>query len=157
MFQRRRRNWDLLGRKERFIQEQSTHGINWGTDRRRVEHNAVECSDGWELESGWEEAEEASFESADENVRQHLPIGQSELAFSERQSAKIADFCQPDHPYPCLQRRPDFYEQHKKLTIYMPKDLVETIERLKKERYIPSYSWVVAEAIRFYLQKFSNR
>ncbi|QQE74173.1 ribbon-helix-helix protein, CopG family [Brevibacillus composti] len=157
MFPRRKRNWDLSGVKERFRQEQSTHGINWGTDQRRVEHNSVECSDGWELETGWEEAEEANFEPADENVRQHSTISQSKLAFSERQNAKIADLCQHDHPYPSLERRPDFYEQHKKLTIYVEKDLLKTIERLKKGRYIPSYSWLVSEAIRFYLQDTSPR
>jgi hypothetical protein len=158
MFPRRKRNWDLSGRKERFRQEQSTHGINWDTDKRhrRVELNAVEYADGWELESGWEEVEEASFEPEDENVRQHPPIGQSELAFPERQNAKIADLRQPDHPYPGLQRRPDFYEQHKKLTVYVEKDLLETIETLKKGRYIPSYSWLVTEAIRFYLQEKNN-
>ncbi len=33
MVPRRKRNWDLSGVKERYRQEQSTHGINWDTDR----------------------------------------------------------------------------------------------------------------------------
>lgn len=155
MVPRRKRNWDLSGVKERYRQEQSTHGINWDTDKRqrRVEHNTVECADGWELESGWEEVEEASFESTDENFRQHPSKAQPEQAFSERQNAKIADLRKHDSLHSGLQRRPDFYERYKKLTIYVEKDLLETIERLKKGRYITSYSWLVNVAVREYLTK----
>ncbi|WNC13036.1 CopG family transcriptional regulator [Brevibacillus brevis] len=113
---------------------------------------ANESTHDMELEYGWEEVGEETGMEPRENFRQHPPIGQPGLAFSDRQNAKIASFRQPDPSYPGLQRRPDFYEQHKKLTVYVEKDLLETIETLKKRRYIPSYSWLVAEAIRCYLQ-----
>lgn len=151
MFPRCKRNLDLSGVKERFRQEQSTHGINWGTDQGQEENNAVEYDDSTELESGWEEEEEASLEPADENHRQYPSKGQSELAFSERQNLKIVDLRQSDTPYHSLQRRPDFFEQHKKLTVYVEKEILEIVERLKKGRYIPSYSWLINQAIKAYL------
>ncbi|EJL46592.1 hypothetical protein PMI08_01087 [Brevibacillus sp. CF112] len=153
MFQRRKRNLDLSGAKEPIKNGQSTHGINWGRDQWQEKGSGTESADDRDLDSGWEEADEVtSMEPEHEKFRRHPPKGQSELACSDRQNARIAPFRQPDPSYPTLQRRPDFYEQHKKLTIYVEKELLETIETLKKGRYIPSYSWLVAEAIRCYLR-----
>lgn len=158
VFERRKRNWDLSGTRESFKKEHSTHGINWGRDQWNENNISIEPIDDRELESGWEEvAEESGMEPESKNFRQHPPIGQPGLAFSDRQNAKIASFRQPDPFYPGLQKRPDFYEQHKKLTVYVEKELLETIETLKKGRYIPSYSWLVTEAIRHYLQEMGAR
>lgn len=151
---RRRRNMDLSKIKGDFKRPRdNTFGINWGTEQNQEEANAVEHVNDWEMESEWEEVKEASAEPGDENLRQPPSNGQPELSFSERQNAKIADLRRPDTPYPGLQKRPDFDEQHKKLTIYVKKDLMERMEWLKKERYIQSYSWLVEEAIRFFLRE----
>ncbi|MGG0937288.1 CopG family transcriptional regulator [Brevibacillus centrosporus] len=153
MFQRRKRNLDLSGAKEPIRKDHSTHGINWGRDKWQEKGNQTESADDRDLDHGWEEAdEETGMEPECENLRQHPPKGQSELAFSERQTVKIAPFRQSAPSYPGLLRKPDFYEQHKKLTVYIEKELLETIETLKKGRYIPSYSWLVAEAISCYLR-----
>jgi hypothetical protein len=152
MFPRRKRNFDLSGVKERFRQTESTHGINWDTELKQVEASVAAHVDSWKLESGWEE-EDADFEPVDENLNQRSPKGQPELAYSERQNAKISHLRQPETPYPGLQMRPDFNEQHKKLTVYIEKELLVTIERLKKGRYIPSYSWLINQAIKHYLAK----
>ncbi|MGF9796877.1 CopG family transcriptional regulator [Brevibacillus agri] len=151
MFERRKRNLNLLGTREHTRQGETTHGINWSRDQRQEKSIANESTHDMELEYGWEEVGEETVMEPRENFRQHPPIGQPGLAFSDRQNAKIASFRQPDPSYPGLQRRPDFYEQHKKLTVYVEKDLLETIETLKKGRYISSYSWLVTEAIKQYL------
>jgi len=152
MFQRRKRNLDLSRAKEPIRNGQSTHGINWGKDQWQEEGNTTESADDRDLDYGWEEAdEETGMEPDHQNLSRYTSKGQSELAFSERQNAKIASFRQPEPSYPGLQRKPNFDEQHKKLTVYIEKDLLETIEALKKGRYIPSYSWLVTEAIRFFL------
>ncbi|CAJ1001064.1 CopG family transcriptional regulator [Brevibacillus aydinogluensis] len=152
MFQRRKRNLNLSGTKEPIRNDPSTHGINWGRNQRQEMNIANESTYDTEMESSWEEVdEETGMGSERENFREHPPKGQSELAFSERQNAKIDPFLRPDPFYPGLQKRPDFYEQHKKLTVYVEKELLKTIETLKKGRYVPSYSWLVTEAIKQFL------
>ncbi|MED1876729.1 CopG family transcriptional regulator [Brevibacillus borstelensis] len=151
MFPRRKRNWDLSGANNRIKQDGATHGIDWGVDRTFSASSDEDHTECGELESGWEEENEQSFSPVQENFIPHRRKGQSELAYSERQREKNGDFRQHDTSFSGLQKRPDFYEQHKKLTIYMEKELLETIERLKKGRYIPSYSWLVSEAVKQYL------
>ncbi|WP_148040819.1 hypothetical protein [Brevibacillus nitrificans] len=48
-------------------------------------------------------------------------------------------------------KRPDFEANNQKLTIYVEKALMEEIGKLKKERYIKSYSSLVNEAVKQYL------
>ena len=154
MFQRRKRNLDLSGANEPIRNGQLTHGINWRRDQRQESGQQTDSTAERDLDYGWEEAdEETDSQPERENLRQHPPKGQPELAFSDRENDKIARFQQPAPSYPGLQRKPVFNEQHKKLTVYVEKELLETIERLKKGRYIPSYSWLVAEAIRCYLRE----
>ncbi|MGO0063492.1 CopG family transcriptional regulator [Brevibacillus fluminis] len=158
MFQRRKRNLDLSGAKEQIRNGQSTHGINWDRTQSREKGKTIESTDNRGVGCVWEEAdEETVIEPECENLRQHPPKAQSVLAFSERQNVKNADFGQPTPSYPGLQKRPDFYEHHKKMTIYVDRELMKMMENLKKERYIPSYSWLVAEAVRFYLQEQEHR
>ncbi|WP_314303940.1 CopG family transcriptional regulator [Brevibacillus parabrevis] len=153
MFQRRKRNLDLSGAKGPIRSGQSTHGINWGRDQWQEKGSGTESADDRDLNSGWEEADdESGMEPEHEKFRRHQPKSHAELAYSERQTEEIAPFCHPEPSYPVLQKRPTFYGQNKKLTIYVEKNLLETIETLKKGRYIPSYSWLVAEAIRCYLR-----
>jgi hypothetical protein len=154
MFERRRRNWDLSGTKNRIQQQGTTYGINWGNDQTELASEGKTESD--ELEYGWEDEDEQCFRQSDEGGRQRLP-GQPELVSSGRQDVRSAEFRITRSPFGRLQRQHDYYEQNKKLTIYIDKELLETIERLKKGRYIPSYSWLVSEAIRFYLQDTSPR
>ncbi|WP_411502716.1 CopG family transcriptional regulator [Brevibacillus centrosporus] len=155
MFERRRRNLDLTGTKGQSRREESSHGINWEAEKQKRGEGESPYGEDVGIESGWEETED---EPSEENLKQHPPIGRSRLAFSERPNVKKAISGQSEPSYPGLQKKPDFYEQHKKLTIYLDRELTQTMESLKKERYISSYSWLVSEAILFYLQeKGKNR
>ncbi|MCM3081909.1 CopG family transcriptional regulator [Brevibacillus invocatus] len=151
MFQRRKRNLDLTGTNGQSKREGSSHGISWETVQQRTIISESPYNEDVEIESGWEEGDEDSFSPAEKYQERHPPVGKPRLAFSERPNVKNVGSSQSEPSYPGLQKRPDFYEQHKKLTIYVEKELVETMERLKKERYIPSYSWLVSEAVKQYL------
>lgn len=157
MFERRRRNWDLSGTKKPVREEHSTHGISWGRENWQAKDHLSEPANERELEHGWEEAdEEIALEPDRENFSQHPPKGQLPLAFSEQHTVKNETFHKTSPFYPRLQKKPDFHEQNKKLTIYMDKELVKTMERLKKERYISSYSWFISEAVKYYLTRISH-
>ncbi|GED34935.1 ribbon-helix-helix domain-containing protein [Brevibacillus centrosporus] len=148
MFQRRKRNLDLTGTKGQSRREGASHGISWEKVQQRTDVSESSNSEDEGIEAGWEEEEEDSFAPAEEFQRRHTPVSQSRLAFSERQNVSSG---QSEPMYLGLQKRPGFYEQHKKVTIYLDRELMETMEALKKERYIPSYSWLVAEAVKHYL------
>lgn len=153
MFERRKRNWNFTGTQTSNQQEGATHGINWGNEHHVNNDWVPDKSEGTEMEDGWEEEDADLFVPAVESRSRRNPKGQSRQGFSERELPKIAEIAHTSPSNPELQKRPDFQEQHKKLTIYVNRDLMDTMEKLKKDRYIQSYSWLVAEAVRYYLSK----
>ncbi|EST55654.1 hypothetical protein T458_06150 [Brevibacillus panacihumi W25] len=157
MFERRKRNWNLTGTQNSNQQEGATHGINWGNEHHVNNDWVPDKSEGTEMEDGWEEEDADLFVPAEESRSRRNPKGQSRQGFSERETSKITGIAHASPSYPGLQKRPDFHEQHKKLTVYVDRELMDTMEKLKKERYIPSYSWLVAEAIHHYLNRIGNK
>lgn len=153
MFERRKRNWNYTGTQITNQREGGTHGITWENEHHVMDQWDTDYNEGVEIESGWEEEGAECFVPAVKIRDRHIPKGQSEQGFSDRESAKNARIGNPSPLYPGLQKRPDFQEQHKKLTIYVDRELIETMEKLKKERYIQSYSWLINMAIKDYLNQ----
>lgn len=145
MFERPTGNLPLTEAQKRNERDSITHGISWSS----VTGHAVVNGDDSEIEFSWEE--DVEVETADEISSRHPATGQHGQASSDRPHSNNGDFLLSDHPYPGLRQRPEFNEQHKKLTIYVDKELMKTMEKLKRGRYIPTYSWLVAEAIKHYL------
>ncbi|MCC0566948.1 ribbon-helix-helix domain-containing protein [Brevibacillus borstelensis] len=145
MFERRTGNLPQTVAQTRNGRDSITYGISWSS----VPGHADENGDDAGIEFDWEE--DVEVETADEISSPDPATGQYGQGCSDRPFSKNGDFRLPDHPYPGLRKRPEFDEQHKKLTIYVDKELMKTMEKLKKGRYIPSYSWLVAEAIKSYL------
>ncbi|MCM3081929.1 ribbon-helix-helix domain-containing protein [Brevibacillus invocatus] len=157
MFERRKRNWNITGTQTSNQQEGATHGINWGNEHHVNNDWVPDKSEGAEMEDGWEEEDADLFVPAVESRSRRNPKGQSRQGFSEHETSKITEIAHTSPFYPSLKKRPDFQEQHKKLTIYVTRDLMETMEKLKKDRYIQSYSWLVSEAIHLYLSRTENQ
>ncbi|MED1873054.1 ribbon-helix-helix domain-containing protein [Brevibacillus borstelensis] len=147
MFERHTGNLPLTEAQKRNERDSITHGISWSSVTGHADVNG----DDSEIEFGWEE--DGEVETADEISSRHPATGQHGQASSDRPFSKIGDFRLPDHPYPGLRKRPEFDEQHKKLTIYVDRELMGTLHKLKKQRYIRSYSWLITEAIQFYLRE----
>ncbi|WP_289137765.1 CopG family transcriptional regulator [uncultured Brevibacillus sp.] len=140
MFQRRKRNLDLSGLNEHFQKEnRSTYGIDWGTHRNLSPDDQI----GKNLPS--EEIIE------DDSFPIWVPRDQPELTRLENDQPKFTDTRKAKKYSPPLTKRPSFSDQQQKVTIYLDKELVRQMEHLKKERYIPSYSWLISESIQHYL------
>ena len=147
MFERPTGNLPLTEAQKRNERDSITHGISWSSVPGHVDENGDDAG----IEFGWEE--DGEVETADEISSRHPATGQHGQASSDRPFSKIGDFRLPDHPYPGLRKRPEFDKQHKKLTIYVDRELMGTLHKLKKQRYIRSYSWLITEAIQFYLRE----
>ncbi|MGG3887336.1 ribbon-helix-helix domain-containing protein [Brevibacillus panacihumi] len=140
MFPRRKRNLDIPGVPECIHPKESVYGIDWDVRKKRSQENGTK---GLDTESRRFSEEMDNHESDDHSE------GYQDWKRQTNLSKRSID--QVDAYSSSLKKRPDFYEQHKKVTIYVEKELMGTIRQLKKERYIPSYSWLVAEAIKQYL------
>lgn len=147
MFPRRKRNLNIPGVAECIQPKESVYGIDWEARKKRSQEPESKVLDG-ESSRFTEEMDNHESDDHQEGYQEWKRPTNSNVSSSlERSIDQVDDYSSG------LKKRPDFYEQHKKVTIYVEKELMETISRLKKERYIPSYSWLVTEAIQFYLQE----
>ncbi|WP_088186820.1 CopG family transcriptional regulator [Desulfosporosinus sp. FKA] len=55
-----------------------------------------------------------------------------------------------------LERPRSLSKEGQKITVYLNKDLVEAINSLKKAKFVPSISWLVTEALIYYLTEKGN-
>ncbi|RNB90209.1 hypothetical protein EDM59_01830 [Brevibacillus nitrificans] len=131
MFRRKKRNLNLTDKNNG---NHADHGIDW--DKGKQSQHGGE--DQFPLYWGESEIDEEE-EMEDEHNQTFESSGQSEKR--EMSFEMLSGFT----------KRPDFEANNQKLTIYVEKALMEEIGKLKKERYIKSYSSLVNEAVKQYL------
>lgn len=127
---RRRRNVTLPGIEEKQDSERTNnHGINWDDPEtvNKVEFDSIEsCDNAPQLN------QEHGLEEKDQEKTIPFRVGNFVVSLGQLGAPKNS-------------------EQTQKLTVYLDTDLVDVMKNLKKARLIPSYSWLVAEAVKQYL------
>ncbi len=137
---RRKRNLNLGDFNRPAASNEKTTGINWSTRDKNQEQEELEME---EIEC---EEDEVTPENAE------VPTGsrQQEQAISNDQITKNFQLNGRDLQIGPLQKTTNFHEDYQKLTIYVEKDLQKIMKGLKEAKYIPSFSWVVNQALKHY-------
>lgn len=147
---RRRRNMDLSKIKGDFKRPRNnTFGIDWDQGRTSVEDEEPMFFDTDSQIEGKEAKAEIPLEVPGVIEAKDFARQLSTAPLQENHTMKIEIAGQCLHVSPFYQKENHF---DTKITVYLPKNLTVLLKELKKAKEIPSYSWLVAEAITYYLR-----